>query len=54
MPNEEDGILSKITDYAAHPFKADMDLLNWFLFVGLILVFVFLWSRVVRAAAEIA
>lgn len=53
MNSEETGAMSKFTGYLAHPFKTDMSALNWFLFVGLILVFVFLWSRVIGAAAEL-
>lgn len=42
----EKGLFSRLTALWTRPFNEEMDLLSWALFVGLILVLVILWSRV--------
>jgi hypothetical protein len=35
------------------PFKSDGSVKTWFLFVGLILVVIFLWTRILREAGHV-
>ena len=35
------------------PFKEEMSVTNWFLFAGLILVIIWLWTRILREAGHI-
>lgn len=41
--------ISRLEAIYTRPFREDMDLVQWVLFVGLILVAAFLWSRVIDA-----
>ena len=41
------GILTRLTNWAAHPFKTDMSVMGWVMFSGLIICAAILWSRVV-------
>jgi hypothetical protein len=40
------GLATRFTAWVKKPFSGDMDALHWFLFLGLVLVAVFLWSRI--------
>lgn len=40
------GLIARMVAWVKRPFSGDMDALHWFLFFGLILVIVFLWSRI--------
>ncbi len=40
------GLMTRFTAWVKKPFSGDMDALHWFLFLGLVLVAVFLWSRI--------
>lgn len=48
----EDGIVTRLQKWAAHPIKADMDLIDVALTTGFVVVLVFLWSRVVGLITE--
>jgi hypothetical protein len=43
------GFFNSFTNWASRPFNSEMNVLNWALFVGLILVLVILWSRVLKS-----
>lgn len=45
----EKGLYSRVKSWAAHPFTAQMDLVHWFLFAGLLLVIVILWLQILNA-----
>lgn len=38
--------------WARHPLKKDGNVVDWFLFVGLVLIAAWLWSRVIKAILE--
>jgi hypothetical protein len=40
------GTMPRLMAWAQHPFSSDMSAIDWALFMGLILVAVFLWTRV--------
>lgn len=42
------GVISRMSAWLRRPFSGDMDATHWFLFLGLILVIVFLWSRILH------
>lgn len=48
----EDPAIVRLSAWAAHPFTSDMSALDWGLFVGLVLVAAFLWTRVIRHFAD--
>lgn len=35
------------------PFKNEMSVTNWFLFTGIILVIIWLWTRILKEAGHI-
>lgn len=41
-------MFQQIVDWAEKPFDPNMSVTGWFLIVGLILLSLFVWSRVVR------
>lgn len=41
-------MFQKVADWAANPFDSDMDVVGWFLIVGLVLISLFVWSRIIR------
>lgn len=48
------GLISELGDYVAHPFKKDMSLMGLFLTTGVVLVFVVIWTTILRSIAEAA
>lgn len=46
------GVYSAITKWLKEPFNSEGSALNWFLFVGLLLVIIFAWSRVINLIEE--
>ena len=44
--DEDKSVLGRIFNWVRHPFKSDMGAGGWVLFLGLILIAVFFWSRV--------
>lgn len=38
--------------FMAEPFKEDMDAINWFLFVGFILILLILWTIILKHVRE--
>lgn len=42
-----DGFLANAKAWWDHPFKEDGSVIDWFLFLGLILIIAWLWSRVI-------
>lgn len=42
------GLISRVNNWMAHPFNAQGTVLDWFLFLGVICIAAFLWSRVIR------
>lgn len=46
------GVYSAISKWLAKPFDSNGNALNWFLFVGLLLVIIFAWSRVIGLIKE--
>lgn len=45
-------MLQNFTDWLKQPFKADMDTLHWFLFLGLIIVIAIIWRMVLNHVLE--
>lgn len=41
-------LFEEIQNWLARPFKADGTVLDWFLFLGVVLVAVYLWSVIIR------
>jgi hypothetical protein len=41
-------MFQKVVDWANDPFDPDMNAAGWFLIIGLVLVSLFVWSRIVR------
>lgn len=45
--------VSSLQKYAAHPFSTDQSLFDWFLFTGILLIFVILWAMMIRTITAI-
>lgn len=43
-----DGFLESFSAWLSQPFRRDMDVIGWALFVGLIVVLLILWNNVLR------
>ncbi len=39
-------VVERLEGWLMHPFKSDMSVMDWVLFLGLIVIAVFLWTRV--------
>jgi len=39
-------------DFLAEPFQDDMDAVEWFMFVGFVLILIILWSIILRHVRE--
>lgn len=48
----ENSIASRIIAWAKKPYSDDMSLSGWFLFLGLLAVLTYLWTRILRAIAD--
>lgn len=46
--NDKRGFVSRLSNFAAQPFSSGMDLQDWVLFTGLLIVLVFAWTRVLN------
>lgn len=44
--------IDDVKNWAAHPYKENGNLVDWFLFVGLLTVGTILWTKVVREIME--
>lgn len=44
---DEPGIFALVQEWLARPFKADGTVLDWFLFLGVVMIAAFLWSRII-------
>lgn len=42
-----DEILSRLKKWYDHPFNSEGSVINWFLFVGLVIILAWFWSRVI-------
>lgn len=40
------GLMTRLMEWVRHPYSSDMSATKWVLFLGLILIAVFMWSRV--------
>jgi len=40
------GLLSRLQNWASRPFSQEMDVWNWLLFTGFVVAAVILWTRV--------
>lgn len=47
----ENSIGAKVVKWMKSPYNDNMNLGDWFLFVGMLGVLTFLWSRILRAIA---
>lgn len=47
-----DPTMVRISAWAAHPFSSDMSAIDWLLWLGLVLVGVYLWTRLIRHFAD--
>jgi hypothetical protein len=52
VATEKDGITGRISSFLAQPFKANGTVLDWFLFLGVVIVAAFLWSRIISEIAK--
>jgi hypothetical protein len=43
---EKSGIFTRLTEFAKRPFREDMDVWNWILFLGFVIVVAVLWRKV--------
>ncbi len=50
--NNERGFVSRLSNFAAQPFSSQMDLWGWALFMGLVIVLAFAWTRVLNIIVE--
>lgn len=50
---EDEGFASRVGNWASHPFRSDMDLLGWLLFVGLLIAACVFWRLVLKEIVEI-
>jgi hypothetical protein len=46
------GFVSRLSSFTGQPFSSQMDLTGWVLFLGLIIVVAFLWTRVLKIIVE--
>ena len=44
-------IANRVKSWATKPYDDNMTVTGWFLFVGLLAVLTFLWTRILRAIA---
>lgn len=50
----QDGFITRVKGWLAHPFTSDsMTAFDWLLFVGLVIIAVFFWTRVLRLMVEV-
>lgn len=47
------GVMSRVSAWVAHPFTEDMDLVHWFLFLGMVIIAVILWVFVINKITDI-
>lgn len=45
-------MITRILEWLKHPYQVDMDAAHWFYFLGLVLVVIFLWSRILHLITE--
>lgn len=45
-------IITDTNDFIKQPFKSDMNLTGWLLFIGLIMIVTLLWSHVIKLIVE--
>lgn len=50
--DDTSGLSARVNDWLAHPFKATGSVWDWFLFLGVIIVAVFLWTQVLGKLRE--
>ncbi len=46
-------VFQNFLDWYNQPFKQEMSVTNWFLFVGIVLVIIWLWSRILKEAGHV-
>lgn len=46
------GLVSRLGAFVAHPFSQQMDLISWMLFVSLVVIVAFGWTRVLKHITE--
>lgn len=46
------GLISRMNNWLAHPFNAQGNVWDWFLFLGVIVVAVYLWNNILGELAE--
>lgn len=47
-----DGFTQNVADWWAQPFNTQGSVINWFLFVGLLIVIIIAWNTVLRFVTE--
>jgi hypothetical protein len=52
--DQKASVSSAVATWAAQPFKTDMSVMGWALFLGLIIVLTILWHFVLREITEVA
>lgn len=43
-----DALYTRLRDMLARPFNEDGDALSWFLFLGLVVISLFAWTRILK------
>ncbi len=54
VAGQSGGLMSRIGAWSMQPFSSNMDLVNWVLFVGLLMVAAWFWSQLVNKITEIS
>lgn len=52
MGTAQNGAITRIKGWLAHPFQSDMTAMDWVLWLGLVIVAVFLWTRILNKIIE--
>lgn len=47
-----DGIVQDFMAWIREPYSDDMTVLDWFLFIGLILLIIWVWARILRKVID--
>lgn len=51
---QRNGLVGSVIDWFAHPFNSTGSALNWVLFVGLLIIAVWMWNHVLLKIEDVA
>lgn len=52
MDENKPGLISRLSAFAAHPFKADGDAISWALFTVFVVTIAVFWTRILAHIVE--